>query len=267
MEILQSIILGAVQGITEVLPISSSGHLVLFPWLFNFKDPGLSFDVALHLGTLVAIFAFFFDEVIAILRGGVNLIFRKDPSDIYQKLFLFLVFATIPGVLAGYFLNGYAEDLFRSPLLISFNLVFFGIVLFLADRFGTANTKGLENIDIKRSFLVGFAQALAIIPGVSRSGITMSAGLFRGLSRESAAEFSFLLSMPIIFGASIFELKDLSSGFILSPIFVSGFLSALIFSFLSVKFLMNYIKNYGFKAFVYYRFILAAVILLVYLIK
>jgi len=267
MEILQSIILGIVQGITEVLPISSSGHLVLFPWLFNFEDPGLTFNVALHLGTLVAIFAFFYTEVLAVLRGGINLIYKKDPSDIYQKLFLFLILATIPGVIAGYFLNDYAEEAFRNPLLIAFNLVFFGVILFFADKLESSKGDSLEKISMKKSFGIGLAQALAIIPGVSRSGITISAGLFGKLKREDAAKFSFLLSMPIILGASIFELKDISNGVISSKFFVTGFFTAFISSFLSVKFLMNYIKNHGFKAFVYYRFILAGLIVVVYLLK
>lgn len=266
MEIIQAIFLGVVQGITEVLPISSSGHLVLMPWLFDFKDPGLSFDVALHLGTLFAIVGFFYHDILNILKGGLDLATRKDPSDFYQKMFLFLAAATVPGVLAGVFLEKYASDTLRSPILIAFMLVIFGLVLFIADRLD-AKPKKLERISFIDALTIGISQAIAIIPGVSRSGITISTGLFRKLTREDAAKFSFLLSIPIILGASIYELKDISSESLFSSVFIAGFLAAAISSFLSVKFLLSFVRNHNFDVFVYYRIVLAAVIVGVYFLK
>lgn len=266
MNIIQAIFLGIIQGITEVLPISSSGHLVLVPWFFDFRDPGLSFDVALHLGTLFAIVGFFYRDILNILKGGLDLVTKKDPSDFYQKMFLFLASATVPGVLAGIFLEKYASDVFRNPVLIAFTLVLFGLVLFVADHLDI-KPKTLQRISFSDGILIGISQALAIIPGVSRSGITISAGLFRKLTREDAAKFSFLLSVPIILGASIYELKDLSYESLFSSVFAAGFIAAAISSFLSVKFLLSFVRNHNFNVFVYYRIILAAVIVVIYLLK
>ena len=266
MEIIQAIILGVVQGITEVLPISSSGHLVLFPWFFNFKDPGLSFDVALHLGTLLAIVSIFRNDILNILKGGLNIITKKDPSDFYQKLFLFLAVATVPGIVAGVFLKNYAENAFRNPIIIAGTLVLFGLILYIADKLDI-KPKNLEKITFLDSVAIGISQAIAIIPGVSRSGITISAGLFRKLNREDGARFSFILSVPIILGAGLYQLKELSFESLVSPVFIIGFLAAFISSFASVKFLMSFVRNHSFNVFVYYRMVLAVVIILVYFLK
>jgi len=266
MDILQAIFLGIVQGVTEVLPISSSGHLILIPWVFNFNDPGLFFDVALHLGTLFAVIFFFYQDILQLVKGGINIIIKKDPSDTYQKLFLFLLLTTIPGVIAGVLLDKYAESIFRNPILIATTLSFFGLVLLFADRMGK-QTKSFEKVGILDSLIIGTSQALAIIPGVSRSGITMSAGLFRGLKRDEAARFSFLLSIPIIFGAALYSFKGLPFSELLSPVFVAGFLSSAIAGFLSIRFLMNYLKSHTFNIFVIYRFILAGIILIIYFSK
>lgn len=266
MSIFQAIFLGVVQGITEVLPISSSGHLILMPWLFNFKDPGLSFDVALHLGTLFAILSFFHKEIIDIAKGGIGFFTKKDPSSFGQKLFVFLAAATIPGVLAGVLLEKYAENTFRNPLLIAGTTFVFGLILYAANKFDT-EPKSLEKITFFDSLIIGISQAVAIIPGVSRSGITISAGLFRKLKREDAARFSFLLSAPIILGAAAFQLKDLTIVELSSSVFIAGFFSALLASFLSIKFLLNYIRTHNFNVFVYYRIILAMLIVGIYLVK
>lgn len=269
MEILQAILLGFVQGVTEVLPISSSAHLVLMPWFFNFKDPGLSFDVALHLGTLVAILVYFNKDILNIVKGGVGIIRKKDPSDLYQKLFIFLIIGTIPGVLAGFFLNDLAESEFRSPLLIAGMVFVFAIILFFADRYGErANKKKtLDEMKAKNAIAIGLAQAVAIVPGVSRSGVTMTAGLFSKMKREEAARFSFILSVPIIVGAFIFKIRDLSLEQIFSAVFIFGFLSALLAAFLSVRFLMNFVKTHNFNIFVVYRIGLAALIVIIYFLR
>lgn len=197
MDILQAAILGLVQGLGEFLPISSSAHLVLVPWLFNWEDPGLTFDIALHIGTLVAVVIYFWKDWLQLFRKGMTNARSRE-----GRLFWYLVLATIPGAVIGLFLEKKAETSFRNPVLIAIMLIVLGIVLYLVDR-KSAKKIEAENISLKASFLIGLSQALSIIPGVSRSGITMTTGLFLGLTREGAARFSFLLSAPIIFGAAI----------------------------------------------------------------
>lgn len=263
MTLIQAIILGIVQGLTEVLPISSSGHLVLVPWFFHFPDPGLSFDVALHFGTLLAIGGFFFWDFVYILKGGVGLITKRDQTDFYQRFFVLLAIATIPGVIAGVFLDKYAEHAFRNPLLIALMLFVFGIVLFVADKLDI-KPKSLDKIDLPDSLVVGFSQALAIIPGVSRSGITITAGLFRKFTRDDAARFSFILSFPIILGAAVFKIRHISGSEMFSPVFIAGVLASFITGILTIKFLMDFLRKHSFNVFVYYRILLAAAIVVVY---
>lgn len=266
MEVLQSIFLGLVQGVTEVLPISSSGHLVLMPWFFDFKDPGLVFDIAVHLGTFFAIFYILFDDIKKILSGGADLLRKRDLTDTYQGLFIFLMAATIPGILAGVFLEQYAKSTFRNPLIIAGTLFGFAILLYLADKNGSKK-RNLQSMTLYQSLAIGAAQALAIVPGVSRSGVTITAGLFTDLRRDDAARFSFLLSLPIIIGASVFGIKDIGRTELFSVYFLVGFISSFIAGFLSVKFLLNYIKNHNFNIFVVYRIILAVAIVAIYFFK
>lgn len=258
--------MGVVQGVTEILPISSSGHLVLMPWLFHFKDPGLSFDVALHLGTLIAILLVFYPDVRKVMRGGGDVLTKRDFSDPYQRLFVFLALGTVPGVLAGVFLEKYANTVFRSPLLIAATLLAFGVILFYADKSGSKR-ENLEDITVYQGLGMGVAQALAIVPGVSRSGVTISAGLLGGLGREDAARFSFLLSIPIILGAAVFQLKDMPPADLLSAVFLAGFLSAAISSFVSVRFVLSFVRSHSFNVFVYYRVMLSALIVAIYFLK
>lgn len=266
MDIIQAILLGVVQGVTEILPISSSGHLVLMPWLFDFEDPGLSFDVALHLGTLLAIVLVFYGDIGRVLKGGVDLLTKKDFSDPYQRLVVFLGVGTVPGVVAGVLLEKYANSVFRSPLLIAATLIFFAGILFYADKTGS-KTGNLEGMTVYQGLGIGAAQALAIVPGVSRSGVTISAGLLGGLGREDAARFSFLLSIPIILGAAVFQLKDMPAAGLFSAVFVAGFLSAAISSFVSVRFVLSFVRKHSFNVFVYYRIMLSALIVAVYFLK
>lgn len=265
MDIFQAVFLGIVQGVTEVLPISSSGHLVLVPWLWGFEDPGLSFDVALHMGTLLAIIIYFRKDWINIVKGFFSGLKKRQFKTAEEKLPLFIVLATIPGVLAGYFLNNFAEDIFRSPYLIAFMLIFFGYVLILAERLDSQKKK-LEKLTARNSLISGIAQAIAIIPGVSRSGITISAGMFQGFTREAAARFSFLISAPIILGAGTFQMRKMTMGDFQSEIFWAGMISSVIASFLTVRFLMKFVKNHKLNIFAYYRFALAGVILLIYIL-
>jgi len=187
MTLWQAIVLGLVQGMGEFLPISSSAHLVLIPWICNWPDPGLTFDIALHVGTLVSVVAYFWRDWLQLVRGGLKGF--KTPEG---KLFWFIVAASIPGAGIGFLLEHKAETVFRSPALIAVMLIVMGILLLLADRKG-AKVTGLIGIRFATSFCIGISQALAIIPGVSRSGVTMTTGLFAGLTREATARFSFLL--------------------------------------------------------------------------
>ncbi len=275
-DIFQAIILGVIQGISEFLPISSSGHLVIFPWLFNFKDPGLSFDVALHFGTLLAVVTYFYRDWIIIMKLSALNLKHKENKEIFSdsrymnNTLWILAAATIPGVLAGLFLEDLAATIFRHPLLVAFNLFFWGAVLYWADQKTNSqknvteksNGRHLKDIKFRDGIFIGLAQALAIVPGTSRSGITITAGLFRQLDRVSAARFSFLLLTPIVLGASILKIKDLVFNFnvpMLAGIFFSG-----LSGYLAIKYLLKFVEKVGYKIFFWYRFLLAAVIVGVY---
>ncbi len=253
--IFQSFILGIVQGLTEFLPISSSGHLVIIPWLFHWQDLGLSFDMALHLGTLVAIVLYFW-------RDWVNL-FKKWR----EPLLWLIIIACIPAALAGAKYDQLFETMFRDPRIIAYLMIGFAFVMWLAEAYGK-KVRSMESVNLFDSLFIGFAQILALMPGVSRSGITMVAGLFTGLDRESAARFSFLLSTPIIFGAAVFKLRHVASipHTELSS-FVVGFLASAIVGMVAIKFLMDYLRNHTFYIFVWYRLILGVSVLLISFIR
>ncbi|MBU2028715.1 undecaprenyl-diphosphate phosphatase [Patescibacteria group bacterium] len=279
MESLQAIILGLVQGLGEFLPISSTAHLVLAPYFFGWQDPGLAFDVALHLGTLIAVVGFFWKDWVEIFELAFknqvqSFPPQRDPAKAvakfkvqgYRKNILWLlIIATIPGVLAGYFLEAKAETIFRSPLIIAGTLFLAGLVLYLADKY-LQHRKNLKQVDWKDSLIMGLSQAVAIIPGVSRSGATITAGLFLGLSRSSAARFSFLLSTPIILGATIFKMPELLQNGINWPIILGVLVSALS-GYLAIKYLLLLIEKVGYGIFFWYRTLLALLIIFVYFLK
>ncbi len=267
MSISWSLVLGAVQGITEFLPISSSAHLILFPWLFETSDQGLVFDVALHLGSLLAIVFVFRSEWLR-LFGKAGSLFknRLKPQDHDQKMVYFLIVATVPAAVAGYFLSDLAKGAFRSPYIIVFTLVFYGVLLILADKYGRKE-KGFEEISLKDALLVGLAQVLALVPGTSRSGVTITAGLFGGLKKKEAARFSFMLLAPIIFGAGVLKVPEIPSDQFLSVPLWTGVLSSLVFSLLAIKFVLKYVERHSYKIFAYYRFGLAALALAFILVR
>ncbi len=248
-ELVEAIILGVVQGITEFFPVSSTAHLILFPWFFNWTGEvnTLVFDVALHAGTLLALLLCFYQD-------WLDMVFRD------RKMLFFILLATIPAGVAGVLFNDMVEHALRSPLLIAFSTVCFGILILLAERYGRKNK---ERTSLKDSLFVGVAQAVALIPGVSRSGITMTAGLFSDLSRESAARFSFLLSTPVIGGATLLAGRKLlkGSGHYHLDVFAAGFLAAFVSGFFAIKFLLRFLKNNPLNIFAYYRFLLGAVII------
>lgn len=262
MTILQAVILGLAQGLGEFLPISSSAHLVLIPWLFRWTDPGLTFDVALHVGTLVAVVLYFWKDWWQLILKGFT-----DVRSAKGRLFWYLVIATVPGAIAGFLLEKKAESLFRSPLLIAIMLIFMGIILYWADR---RSSKKIEtnHITFGTSLFIGISQALAIIPGVSRSGITMTTGLLMGLTRESAARFSFLLSTPIIFGAAMVKLPGLiSDPSAITVDFMIGMVVSCITGIASIGFLLRYVQTKDFLPFAWYRFVLGVLVIVITVVR
>jgi undecaprenyl-diphosphatase len=266
MTILQALILGIVQGLAEMLPISSSAHLVLLPWFFHFPDPGLAFDVALHLGTLLGILLFFWKDWLKIFTDFLKLIRTRKVETFEQKLSGFLVLASIPGAVFGYLLESKAETVFRNPLLIAGTLVFMGVVLVIVDR-ENREKRTLNEMRTKDCLIIGLSQAIAIVPGISRSGATITTGLFAGFKREDAAKFSFLMSVPIIAGAGLLKLKDLPFSEITSMPFLVGFAAAVVSSIFAISFLLRFVRNHKFTIFAYYRFILAAIIIITLIIR
>jgi undecaprenyl-diphosphatase len=275
MNLFQAIILGLVQGLGEFLPISSSGHLIIFPWLFNFPDPGLSFDVALHFGTLIAIVLYFWRDFIEIISASLSSspFGRGCPEGTgegksykYSKnLLLLIIIATIPGALFGYFLENKAETVFRNPLLIAATLTIMGLILYLADKYAK-HKRSLNDITKKDAILIGLSQAFAIIPGVSRAGATITSGLFLGLDRVSAARFSFLLSAPIIFGATIIKFPSfIKSG--VGSYEIIAVAAATFSGYLAIAWLLKFVEKVSYKIFFWYRLALALIIVAVWLLR
>ena len=259
MTILQAIILGIVQGLTELLPISSSAHLNIIPWLFNWSIPE-SFDVALHLGTLLAITMFFFKDWLTLVKGGYEQVVKKKKST-EGKLFWFIVAVTIPTGILSLVLDKVSDKICEKfgieMILIGVALIVLGIVLYIVDKKSKSEVK-LENMTFKQSFLIGLSQAIAAaFPGTSRSGITMTVARALKLDRESAAKYSFLLSTPIILAAVLVSIKD----FEFTLAFFIGVLASFITGILVIKFLMDYLKKGSFKGFAIYRVIIGVVII------
>lgn len=260
-EILQALILGIVQGLTELLPISSSAHLNLIPWIFKWNIQE-SYDVALHFGTLLAIVLFFFKDWLKLIKCGYKQVVKKEKS-FEGKMFWYLVIATIPGGAIGFLLDHFVGDnLGKMPLVIAFSLIFMGIVLYLVDKKATTKTD-YQHMSFKQTFLIGLSQALAFIPGVSRSGVTMTTGRLMGVDRESTAKYSFLLSTPIVFGATLYKFKD----FTFNMSFFIGVLASFIVGILVIKFLLEYLKKGSFKIFAIYRVILGLGIIGLYIFR
>ncbi|MCZ7570462.1 MAG: undecaprenyl-diphosphate phosphatase [Ardenticatenaceae bacterium] len=250
-----AVTLGLVQGLGEFLPISSSAHLILTPWFLGWPDPGLAFDVALHVGTLAAVVIYFWRDWLRLLRAAPR------PRTPEGRLFWLLLVGSIPGGIAGVLLDDLAEQALRSPLLIAGMLALMGLGLLAADRRG-ARDHGLLDIGPVDAALIGMAQALAIVPGVSRSGITIAMARVRGVEREAAARFSFLLGSPIIAGAALFKLRHLvaTPDAVAGP-FLAGVLTAAVAGALSIGLLLRYLREAGFGIFVVYRLLLAALAL------
>ncbi len=260
MTTLQIIVLAIVQGLTEFLPISSSGHLVLVPAFFAWDDQGIAFDVAVHFGSLLAVCAFFRDDIVALLRGTGQLASLRNETN-ESHLALGLALGTVPAAIAGLAAADWIEANLRDPAIIVYTLAGYAILMVLADRYGRSD-RNITNVSLRDAFLIGCAQALALVPGTSRSGVTITAGRILGFARQDAARFSFLLSVPVILLASIFKAFEL----ITSPTAVSwtelGLAVAIsgIVAYLSIGFFMRFVSRIGLLPFAVYRIALAAVI-------
>jgi undecaprenyl-diphosphatase len=250
--------MGALQGLGEFLPISSSAHLVLAPWLFRWEDPGLTFDIALHFGTLIAVVIYFWKDWLNLIHKGFT-----QAGGTEGRLFWLLFFATIPGALVGYLLEHKAETVFRNPVLIAVMLIAMGAVLYWADRRGAKRTE-LSGIKFGQGMLIGLLQALAIIPGVSRSGITMATALMLGLTREASTRFSFLLSAPIIFGAAAIKVPFIiHNPQVVTIEFITGMAVSCITGLASIGFLLRFVVTNNFLPFAWYRFGLGLIVIIV----
>ena len=258
---IQALLLGIVQGLTEFLPISSSAHLILLPWFCRWNSPlvdSLTFDVALHAGTLLAVLWYFWRDWIDLIMGFLGVLARRRIGSFHERLIVYIIFSTIPAAVVGFLLEKTIEVGFRNPALIAVPLILVSFLMIYAER-RPPSSYPLERINLKDSLIIGFAQALALLPGVSRSGITITTGLLRGYRREAATRFSFLLSTPAIAGAAILHLghlpKEMASEW---PIFAIGLASSGIIGYLTIAFLMRYLREHTLNAFAYYRLALAA---------
>ena len=270
MPIHQAIVLGIVQGLAEFLPISSSAHLILVPWVLGWDDPGLAFDVALHWGTLFAVLIVFWRDWVQLISAGLRSLgdrrFLDTPE---RRLFWGLVVATIPGAIVGKLLGDLAEEKLRSPLLIAVTMSVMGLLLWAADKSGRKE-KLAEQMTMGEAAGIGVAQAFALIPGVSRSGSTITLGLAFGYTREAIARFTFLLSTPIIFGAGLLKfpkmLREMHSG--ASPLgwdgLAAGCIASAIVGALVIRWLLAYLRTRTFAVFVIYRLLVAAGILVLW---
>lgn len=258
MQLLYAIILGITQGLTEFIPVSSSGHLIVVGHFLNFRYSGLAFDTALDVGTLLALYIFFARDFWELGRDLI----LGGPK---RRLALFIVAATVPGVIAGVLIQDLAETVFRSSQLVAINLIWVGIVMWQVDKWSRRN-RGFEGITLPRALTVGVAQALALVPGVSRSGITITAGRALGFDRVTATRFSFYLSAPIITGATLkMLLSDQSMAQMAAApwLYVAGILASLVSGYLAIKFLLNFLSRHSLAVFAYYRIAVGILILVI----
>ncbi|MBI2845375.1 MAG: undecaprenyl-diphosphatase UppP [Chloroflexi bacterium] len=270
MDLVQAAILGIVQGATEFLPISSSGHLVLVPWLLGWPQPGLAFDAFLHLGTLVAVLVYFRRELIQLLVAWLASIrYTSIGDEPNRRLAWLIILGTLPAALLGIAFEGFFANFFSAPQAVSVFLLGTALILWLGEKMQPAldaarekHQWGMAGLSLWDALLIGLAQAVAILPGISRSGATISAGLWRGLRREEAARFSFLLSAPVVLGAGMLKFWDLlqSAEFgNLGPILLSGFLAALISGYLAINFLLSFLQRRNLYPFALYCLLLGSI--------
>jgi len=267
---LEALLLGIVQGLTEFLPISSSGHLILVPWLqeytFLIEHPHFNktFDVALHVGTLVAAIGYFRYEVVALIRGFLETLRQRAIETPVQRLSVAIAVGTIPAAIAGGLGAKFFEDTLGEPWMIALQLIFFGALLLYADRL--PQRKSLEGSSVRDGFYIGLAQVLALAPGTSRSGITITAARYLGLDRDAAARFSFLLLIPVVTGAALYKgasavHEGLPSG-VAGPMIV-GTIAAAVSGYLAIAFLLRLVRTASYAPFVYFRYAVGVLVLLI----
>jgi undecaprenyl-diphosphatase len=253
--VLRALVLGIVQGATEFLPVSSSGHLVLVPWLLHWQNTGLAFGALLHLGTLLAVAAFFWQDLWQLVVAGLLSVKERSlAGDPFRKLAWLIVLGSLPAALLGFAFEDFFKSLFGQPVWVGILLVGTGMLLAAGERWSRRRLE-MSELGWMDALVVGLGQAIAIAPGISRSGATISAGLWRGLRREAAARFSFLLSVPVILGAGLFELKDVFEAPLASSspaTLVVGFASAAVTGFLSIRFLLKYLQSRSLYPFAIY---------------
>ncbi len=261
----QAIVLAIVQALTEFLPVSSTAHLALFPWFLRWKDPGLTFDVALHAGTLVAVLIYFRRLWLDMLKAAAGLGDNSDP-DVRRnrQLFWYLVVGTLPAAFIGWFFELAAETQLRQPTVMGAALIAVGLLMWAGEKMNNRSLT-LDQVSFQDSILIGLAQAVAIIPGISRSGITITVGLFRGMTRETAARFSFLLSAPVIAGAAVKKGVEILGGGppadMIAPLAIGTVLAGLV-AYLVIAVLLHFLEHGTFKIFIVYRIALGVIVLL-----
>lgn len=264
MTMMQLIVLAIVQGLTEFLPVSSSGHLVLVPSIFGWTDQGLAFDVAVHFGSLVAVCIYFREDVAGLLRGCAAILTGNMKSNDAHLVWC-LGFGTIPAAIAGLAFASWIAANLRDPMVVVYTLAGYGLLMAAVDRLAPTK-KSFQDVGILDSVLIGFAQALALIPGTSRSGVTITAGRLLGFARQDAARFSFLLSVPVILLATIYEAVILITGDVPVPwdnLLVAVLITAVV-AYVSIEFFMRFVSRIGLMPFAIYRILLAAVIIYVF---
>jgi len=259
----QALVLGLLQGLGEFLPISSSAHLALAPWLLHWPDPGLAFDVALHFGTLVAVLWYFRREWVSLARAAWQIVTTRKIVTIEQRRALYVIIATIPGGIFGLLLEKKAETTLRNPALIATALIIMGVILWVVDRV-RPEARDMNQLRTSDAIWIGLAQAFALIPGVSRSGATITAGRGLGLDRNGAAAFSFLLSMPIIAAAAILKVPHVLRESGLSTPLVVGVLASAVSGWIAISALLRYVSRHSYGAFAVYRVVLGAIVLVIY---
>ena len=259
MSVLKAIILGIIQGVAEFLPISSSAHLILFPYLFGWEESGLAFDIALHFGTMMAVLAIFFKDWWNLFIGAIKDIKDKKKST-NGRMFWYLIIATVPAALTGLLLDDIIENIIRNKIwIITLALAIMGLLIYIGDKWASKHYKKetkFEDINLKQALIVGIFQAFAVIPGFSRSGTTILAGRLQGISKEAITKFTFLLSVPVICGATILKIGDLA----FTKEVIVGIISSFAMGVISIKFLLSYIKKHDFSIFAFYRVIFALIV-------
>jgi undecaprenyl-diphosphatase len=260
MTVFQALVLGIIQGLSEFLPVSSSAHLALAPWLLHWPDPGLGFDVALHVGTLVAVLWYFRAEWVALAAAALRVVAKRRAETDEERRVVFLIIATIPGAIAGLALEHQAESTFRDPRLIASVLIVMGVVLWLVDR-AAAKDRLIGTMRWTDALLIGLAQMFAIIPGVSRSGSTITAGRALRLTRESAAVFSFLMSMPIIAAAALLKVPHVLKTEGLSAAMLVGVIASALSGWLAISVLLRLVVRRSYGVFAAYRIIVGLIVL------